>query len=186
MSSQISSIHRVDATGRLCYVDKGFRQAAHEGGVPDLPDRALGTQLWDHIYGETTKEWYRRIFDHVLREGSLSFIFQCDTPTLERRLSMAITCLPNGSTQFTCVTLSVTPRPLVKVLDWSIPHSSRNQIVMCSVCLRVYWMTRWIPISQATHVLQIFQEEEPPSIEYTVCEDDEDYLEAMLQRRIDE
>lgn len=185
MSLPLITVHRIDADRRLCYVNEGFRQAAIEGGDPDLPDRAIGTPLLDHFSGEPVKQWYRLLLDHVAQQGVASFEYRCDTPTMQRLLRMDIQLQNDGSIEFASVTLSTSPRPYAKILDRSIPHSSR-QIFMCSLCLRVQTMIGWLDVSQAAHVLQIFNDPIVPSIEYTVCKDDRTRLSELLKQRIDE
>lgn len=179
----LATKHRIDADERICYVDEEFRLAAAEAGVPELPDRALGTPLLDHFAGEPTKRWYRHILDHVKRHGTASFEFRCDTPTLYRLQRMEVRRLDGGTIEFGAVTLSTSPRPYVQVLDRSIPHGTRR-VIMCSWCLRVQSVIGWVDVAQAAQVLQVFQESVPPSIEYEVCEEDRDRLKAMLRERL--
>ncbi len=183
MSLPLVTVHRIDADRRICYVDEAFRQAAVEAGVPELPDRVLGTPLLDHFAGEPTKQWYRYILDHIDRQGAASFEFRCDTPRLYRLQRMDARRHENGSMEFAAVTLSASPRPYTSVLDPSVPHGTRR-VVMCSWCLRVSSVIGWIDVAQAAHVLQAFQEPIPPSIDYSICDDDRDRLAALVKARL--
>jgi hypothetical protein len=178
------TVHRIDANRRLCYVDAGFRQAALAAGVGDLPDRVLGTLLFSHLAGQPTKEWYRRLLDHVAGQGTASFEFHCDTPTFVRLQRMNICLLENGSMEFTVATLSTAPRPAARVLDWSMARSPRH-ILMCTWCLRVSSVIGWIDVEQAAQVLQVFQEAIPPTIDYTICDEDQQRLEEILRQRLE-
>lgn len=178
------TIHRIDANRHLCYVDAGFRQAALAAGVGDLPDRVLGTPLFSHLAGHPTKQWYRHLLDHVAEQGTASFEFHCDTPTLVRLQRMDIRLLEGGSMEFTAVTLSTAPRPPARVLDWSLARSPRH-IFMCSWCLRVSSVIGWIDVEQAAQVLQVFQEAMPPTIDYTICDEDREQLEKVIRQRLE-
>jgi hypothetical protein len=176
------TVHRIDADRRLCYVDAGFRQAALAAGVGDLPDRVLGTSLFSHLAGQPTKEWYQHLLDHVAEQETASFEFHCDTPTLVRLQRMDIRLLEGGSMEFTAVTLSTAPRPAARILDRSMARSPRR-VLMCSWCLRVSSVIGWIDVEQAAKVLQVFQEAIPPTIDYTICDEDQQQLEKVIRQR---
>lgn len=178
------TIHRIDADRRLCYVDAGFRQAALAAGVGDLPDRVLGTPLFSHLAGQPTQQWYRHLLDHVEEQGTASFIFHCDTPTLVRLQRMDIRLLEGGSMEFTAVTLSTAPRPPARVLDWSLARRSKH-ILMCSSCLRVSSVIGWIDVEQAAQVLQVFLEAIPPSIDYTICDEDRQQVAKIIRQPLE-
>jgi hypothetical protein len=180
----LRTVHRIDADERLCFVDAGFRRAAVAAGMDDLPDRVLGTPLFSHLTGEPTKQWYRYLLDHVARYGAASFEFYCDTPTLIRRQQMDIRRLDDGSVEFAARTLSTSPRLPAPVLDWATPRSHKR-ILMCSWCLRVSSVIGWLDVDQAAHVLQVFEEAIPPSIDYTICDDDRQRLLALIKPRLD-
>jgi hypothetical protein len=40
-------------------------------------------------------------------------------------------------------------------------------------------------VDQAAHVLQVFEEAIPPSIDYTICDDDRQRLLALIKPRLD-
>ena len=179
----IVTIHRIDANRHLCYVDTGFRQAALAAGVGDLPDRVLGTPLFSHLAGHPTKQWYRHLLDHVAEQGTASYEFHCDTPTLVRLQRMDIRLLEGGSMELTAVTLSTAPRPPARVLDWSLARSPRH-IFMCSWCLRVSSVIGF-DVEQAAQVLQVFQEAIPPSINYTICDEDRQQLAKIIRQPLE-
>jgi hypothetical protein len=97
---------------------------------------------------------------------------------------MDIRLLDGGSMEFTAVTLSNASRPPARVLDWSLPRSSRH-ILMCSCCLRVSSVIGWIDVEQAAQVLQVFQEAIPPTIEYTICDQDREQLANITTQRLE-
>ncbi len=165
-----TTVHRIDADWIICYVDEAFRKFAVAAGVPDLPDRALGTPILDHITGDTTKEWYRSLFLHVIRHGSASFDCRCDTPTIQRHQRMFARRLANQGIEMQTMTLWTAPCPRADVFDPSIPRS-RERVQMCSLCLRVPTVIGWLAVDEAAHILQVFQGPLPPAIEYTICSD---------------
>jgi hypothetical protein len=166
-----TTVHRIDADWIICYVDEAFRQFAIAAGVPDLPDRALGTPLMDHIAGDTTKQWYRSLFLHVLRHGAASFDCRCDTPAVQRHQRMSVRRVANEGIEMRTMTLSTTPFPSPNVFDLSIPRS-RETVPICSFCLRVPTVIGWLTVDEAAHILQVFQGPLPPALQYTVCDDD--------------
>ena len=54
-------VYRIDVAESICHVDEGFRQAAVAAGVDDLPDRVLGTPLFDHLTGEPTNSLLKNL-----------------------------------------------------------------------------------------------------------------------------
>jgi hypothetical protein len=168
-----TTVHRIDAHGIICYVDDAFRNFASAAGVPDLPDRALGTPLLDHIAGDTTKQWYRSLFVHVIRHGAASFDCRCDSPTVQRHQRMFVRRLANQGIEMQTTTLCTTcttPRPRADVFDLTIPHSQQT-VQMCSLCLRVPTVIGWLAVDEAAHILQVFQGFLPPALQYTICND---------------
>jgi hypothetical protein len=165
-----TTVHRIDAQWIIRYVDDAFRTFASAAGVPDLPDRALGTPLLDHIAGDTTKQWYRALFLHVIRQGAASFDCRCDTPTIQRHQRMFMRRLANQGIETQTMTLCTTPRPRADVFDFTIPRS-RETVQMCSLCLRVPTVVGWLAVDEAAHILQVFQGPQPPLLQYTICDD---------------
>jgi len=176
-------VYQIDVAERLCYVDEGFRQAALAAGVEDLPDRVLGTPLFNQLAGEPTKHWYRHLLEHTRRHGTASFEFHCDTPSTIRLQRMDMLRLPNGTIQFMTQTLSTRPLAYTKTLDWSLPRS-RKRILMCSFCQRISSVIGWTDIERAAQVIQVFEEPVPPAIDYTICEEDQARLEKLLLERL--
>ena len=56
---------------------------------------------------------------------------------------------------------------------------------MCTWCLRVSSVIGWIDVEQAAQVLQVFQEAIPPTIDYTICDEDQQRLEEILRQRLE-
>jgi hypothetical protein len=54
---------------------------------------------------------------------------------------------------------------------------------MCSWCLRISSVIGWTNVERAAQVLQVFEEPVPPSITYTICEDDQMRLAKLLEER---
>ncbi len=174
--------YRIDADEQVSFVDQGFRQAAIAAGREGLPKQVLGTPLFDYLSGEPTKQWYRYLLDHVRRQGHATFEFNCDTPTVVRLQRMDMVSLPDGSIEFTARTLSTVTRPYTPLLNWALARS-RKRILMCSWCLRISSVIGWTNVERAAQVLQVFEEPVPPSITYTICEDDQTRLAKMLEER---
>jgi hypothetical protein len=176
------TIHRIDAHNRICFVDEGFRRAAIAAGVEPLADRVVGTPLFSHFSGEPTKQWYRYLIDHVRRRGNATFEFNCDTPTVVRLQRMDMVRLPDESIEFITRTLSTRPRPYAQLLNWPLPRS-RKRILMCSWCLRISSVVGWTDVERAAQVMQVFEEPVPPSIDYTICDEDLARLTKILEER---
>ncbi len=122
-----TTVHRIDAGWIICYVDEAFRKFAVAAGVPDLPDRALGTPILDHITGDTTKEWYRSLFLHIIRHGSASFDCRCDTPIIQRQQRMFARRLANQGIEMQTMTLWTAPCPRGDGLRSLDPSESRER-----------------------------------------------------------
>jgi hypothetical protein len=95
---------------------------------------------------------------------------------------MEMVALPDGSVEFTTHTLSTVTRPYTPLLNWKLARS-RKRILMCSWCLRISSVIGWTNVERAAQVLQVFEEPVPPSITYTICEDDQMRLAKLLEER---
>lgn len=169
------TVYRVNAFDEIVYVDDSFRELAYMAGVPDLPERVLGTSLFRHLTGEPTKQWYRYLLQHVRRSGIAHFEFHCDTPTFVRLHQMEMRKREDSSVEFTAMLLSSQERDFVKLLDWGSARSLET-VLMCSVCMRIKSVMGWTNVEQAAQALQVFEEPLPPRIIYTICDDDEGRL----------
>ena len=176
------TVHRVDATDRICYIDDGFRQAAGEAGVPQLAEDVVGTWLFSAFAGYEAKLWYMVLLDHVRRWGAASVPFRCDTPVLKRWMTMKMTSMPQGGIEFTSQLMQEEGRAKVDFLSWQ-GKRSLSMVVMCGWCKRIRSVIGWLEIEEAVNTLQVFKEAVPPSIEYGICDEDFSRILSVLNFR---
>lgn len=162
--------YRIDVADRVHVEDRdGFDAFARENGAPDLAQRVAGTPLWAHIRGAGAAAVYRALVRSCrLDRRSRCFPFRCDSPTVERHLTMRMES-PDGR----CVEFSTTvdrerPRAAIALLDTQAARDDRL-VVMCAWCHAVEVRSTWAPLEVAVVELGLFGEESMPMISHGVC-----------------
>ncbi len=163
-----SVIYAIDGDDRIVDVNAEWsRFARHNGGNPD-PEAVIGRALWDFIIDEGTRSIYQCMVHTVRHKAApLHIPFRCDSPTVERHMTMTIAPGSLDEVAFICA------------LQYRIDRQPRDvgglrreteTIVECDECHRLYtkrrgWQDCWNVIMSGD--LEI--DDRPISVLHTRC-----------------
>jgi hypothetical protein len=118
-------VYRIDAQGRIAYVNETWDRFAAANDAPELRASAvLGRPLADFISDLET----RHIVDSLVRRASesgqaLQVSLRCDAPHERRRLRMTVSPLEDGGTEFRTVPHRLDLRKDLPLLDRRTPRT---------------------------------------------------------------
>lgn len=134
-------IYTIDAEDCISDVNREWTRFAREnGGAPD-PGAVLGKSLWDFVADEGNRTIYRNLVDAVRHNATpLSIPFRCDSPTLERHMTMTIAPGSLGEVAFVCA-LQYTFARSPQADEGHRPEPAT--IVECEGCHRLWTKSGW-------------------------------------------
>jgi hypothetical protein len=145
----IEMFYDIDDADMVTAVGGGWERFAVENGVPALS--VVGTPLWQHIEGLTTRQVYRELLERVRAGDALEFPFRCDSAQERRWCSMRMVPLGDGRVRFETSVDRESPMPA--------SGSDREEnlhlglVVMCSWCKATKVDGTWVPIEEAVRAL---------------------------------
>ena len=177
--------YTVNRAGVVTSVGGDWRAFARENDAPDGVDEGVGLSIWDACASAETREVYRRLLDHALREGSVSFPYRCDSPGEERELQMTIAALPDGSGwEFISEVREVrhaAVSPLALLDGAATPDG--GILCICSWCARVDHAGVWADFADYVAATALLAAEELPAITHGICAECHDRLLAEIDAR---
>jgi hypothetical protein len=130
-------VYRLDARDVITRVNAAWRAFAAENGAPSLAAHAVGTSVWAHVAGATTRDLYGRVHAAVRRSGRpVTLPFRCDAPGEWRWMELTVHSLGGGHLQVVSALVRRAVRPPVALLDPAVARGAW-QLAMCSWCKRV-------------------------------------------------
>ena len=162
-----SVIYSIDADDRIIEVNGEWgRFASANGGNPD-PTAVIGRRLWDFIVDEGNRSLYQAMVYSVRHKfAPLHIPFRCDSPTVERHMTMTIAPGDLAEVTFVCAQHYSFDRPPAPVGGL---RSETARIVECDDCHRLWtghgWRDCWDVIMAGE--LQI--DDRPISVLHTRC-----------------
>jgi hypothetical protein len=163
-------MHRIDADGRLCFVNDAWLDFADENGWRTSAAELLGTPLIAQITGAEPRHIYRLLIERTRQTGRPArFAYRCDSPDLRRFMEMRISILSDGQVEFCSRVLRLDPRERVQVLDSALRQRSEEVLQMCSWCKAVCAQPDWLELEDAVQRLGILAEAAPPRISHGIC-----------------
>lgn len=162
-----SVIYRIDAEDRITEVsDEWERFAEENGGNPD-PGAVLGRNLWDFITDEGNRSIYRCMVNAVRQHAvPLQIPFRCDSPTVERHMTMTIAPGSLSEVVFISALQYAFDRPAQRVGG---SRRDSETLVECEICHRLWsgrgWQDCWEVIRQG----DIEIDERPIKVLHTRC-----------------
>jgi hypothetical protein len=163
-------VHRIDAEGRICFVNDAWLAFADENGWRTSAADLLGTPLNTRIAGAEPRHIYRLLIDRVRHAGHPArFAYRCDSPDLRRFMEMRISALSDGQVEFCSRVLRLEPRERIRVLDSALRQRSEEVLQMCSWCKAVFAQPAWLDLEEAVQRLGILAEAALPRISHGIC-----------------
>lgn len=163
--------YRIDASDRLCRVNRDWQDFARENGAsPSLAEGALGTILWSHIEGDSIREIYRLLTLRARQGRSMSFTYRCDSPVERRTFLMSIRAGEEQCVDFQSDLISMESRPAVRLLESNHPRGE-GFVRVCAWCQRVaVGPEEWLEVEDAVNRLGLLQAESLPALTHGMCQ----------------
>jgi hypothetical protein len=162
-----SVIYTIDARDRIVDVNAEWVNFATENdGNPD-PSAVIGRPLWDFIADEGNRGIYRCMVDSVRKKSApLHIPFRCDSPTVERHMTMTIAPGRLAEVAFICVlqyTFDRAPRPIGGL------RSEAETVVECDSCHRLWTKRGWKDCWDIIMSGEIQIDDRPINVLHTRC-----------------
>ena len=162
-----SVIYSIDAKDRIVDVDKAWARFAEDnGGNPD-PSAVIGHCLWDFIVDEGNRNLYRCMVQAVReRVSPLHIPFRCDSPAVERHMTMTIAPGSLGEIAFICTlhySFDRAPRPTGGI------RSEAATIVECDGCHRLWTKRGWRNCWDIITAGELTIDDRPINVLHTRC-----------------
>ena len=167
------SIHRVDGSDRMCFVNDAWLAFALENGATGLArESVLGRPIWDFIEGREVAYLFRALLREVRnRRRELRLPFRCDAPATRREMRLDLVPLPAGVIEFRSHLEVQTSRELVALLDPAVARASWH-VPICSWCKRVEVSGgTWEDTETAAQVMGLLASATAPRLMHTICPD---------------
>ena len=163
----------IDQKDVIVAVSKNWRSFADRnlGGSACLPERIIGSSLWDHICDGETKHLYEMIL-HKVREHSrqAKFPFRCDSPSERRFLKLSVIPIKDGSVHFKSEIIKTESREPVELLRGDVQRSEKL-IRICSMCKKIAVSeTEWQEVEVAVETMGLFQKRVLPKFTHGICQ----------------
>jgi hypothetical protein len=164
-------VYRIDARGRLSYVNAIWDAFAIANDAPELVSSAIvGRPLDDFIADAETRQIVRILVQRVSEGGRpLRLTFQCDAPGERRTLELTIVPI-DGGVEFRTRPQNREARGSQRLLDRRSERSSEF-LVMCSWCNRARIGDGWFDLEVAVDRLGLFEERALPMLTHGICAD---------------
>ena len=176
-------IYRIDETNCITYLSPGWFNFAAKNGAADLKaDQIIGRPLLSFISGNSTRQLFSLILDHVRRSHwSLEFPFRCDSPTLRRFMEITITPLDQFHLEFRCCTIKEELRSRAPLFEKEEPPTE-PLLRMCSWCKKVAIPSgKWVEVEEAVRELHLFEHQPFPQVTHGICMNCELQVRAKLK-----
>ncbi len=162
-----SVIYCIDGDDRISEVNEGWPRFAEENGGVGDPAAVLGRSLWDFIADEGNRSLYRCMVHEVRQKAApITVPFRCDSPTIERHMTMTIAPGSLGEVVFVSAlqyAFERQPQPV-----GGAPEEAQT-IVECESCHRLWagngWQDCWEVIRQG----DIEIDDRPIKVLHTRC-----------------
>lgn len=162
-------VYRVDARGRLTFVNEGWNTFAKLNDSPELcGPGVLGRRVADGFAGPETPMIYERLMQRAAAGVRLELPYRCDSPMLRRRMILTIVAV-GTEVEFRSRMVDVAMRPVMPVLDAQRPRSEEF-LTVCSWCNRGRIGARWAELEDVVAQMSLF-ETEMPKLTHGMCPD---------------
>lgn len=174
--------YEIDAENRITFVSPAWVEFARANDAPGLiPDRVIGSSLFDFMTHETTRHIYSMLLDRARKElKPVTVHFRCDGPDVRRFMQLEILARADGSVRLAGRLLRSEPRDVVPLLDINCRRNA-DMLTICSWCKRARMKSRWVELERAVEELELFDTDGAmPRLTHGICAD----CEARAYREI--
>lgn len=163
--------YSLDANDTLIDIGGTWEDFARENKGESLTrENVLGKSLFTFVNGREVRSIYKSLFSKVRRQGStLSFAFQCDSPTCRRRMRIHIDPMPDQGLTVRTELIEEIPREEVPLLDPGLPRTE-EQIQICCICSDVRSKEGlWVPIEKESDRRKLLESSALPQLSHGYC-----------------
>lgn len=166
-------IHRIDAAGRICFINRPWREFASENGWEMGTSQVLGTELMGSITDPQTRHLYALLMDRIRQSGRKArFGYRCDSADMRRLMEMQVRYDERSRQfEFRSRVLCMERREPMALLDMRRPRQSEDTLSVCSWCKSVLAGQVWIEVEQAVRKRRLFALDALPRITHGICPD---------------
>jgi hypothetical protein len=157
-------VYRIDSNDVIVHVDGAFRRFAAAVGVPELPENALGRELWSFIADEELRALYSALVARARGGRVVQVETRCDSPTLSRTVQMDISLLPNGEVEIACKLGGV------RLRSPALPSGS-ELLRLCAWCYRADRGGTWRGIEEVVADERLLEQPIVPLVTHGICDD---------------
>ncbi len=173
-SSHKAYVHRIDADGRISFVNSEWLAFASENGLETDAQTELGRSLFSVIADEETRHIYKLLIERTRSsQQALEFGYRCDAPDRRRWMQMRMRYLAESDeVEFASRLLRAETRPHMPLIALDrIRPASQRILAMCSWCKSVLAEQTWVEVEQAVIQLRLFATHAMPRISHGICPD---------------
>jgi hypothetical protein len=165
-----SFIYRVDARGRLVWINDSWLEFAAENDWPVGRDDVIGRPLMDFIADKHLRYLYGLLMARLRAgRGPLRFRYRCDAPDARRHMEMLMLYdAGEREIEFQSRVLHIERRTPQALLQ-ADRLGDAQQLDICSACKRVDLGREWVEVEDAVLRLRLFDRENLPRTRHCIC-----------------
>jgi hypothetical protein len=165
-------LYRITPGDLVEFVNDAWIRFAEENGTPTLPQKVIGSSLWQHISGPEVAHLSRQLLAKIREmKTEVSVPFRCDSPSMRRFMRMNIIPLDQGRIEFrTWVEREELVQHPIRLLDPCATQNIAGLIRMCSWCKKIHKNGCWLEIEDAIEQLRLFDPQTIPAITHGICD----------------
>jgi hypothetical protein len=156
-------VYRIDPNDVVVHVDGAFRRFADAAGVPELPENALGHELWSFIADEELRALYHALVARARTGRVVHLETRCDSPSLARSVELDITLCPNRDVEIACKLGGA------RLLSPALPSGS-ELLRLCAWCYRAERGGTWRGIEQVVADERLLEQPVVPLVTHGICD----------------
>jgi len=164
-------IYRIDAEGRICFVNAAWQAFAAENGWQVGAAQVLGSDLMASITDERTRHLYGLLIERVREPGRLArFGYRCDAPDTRRLMEMQMRYDESRKqVEFRSRVALIEKRDPVALFEAPQTNRTEELLSVCSWCKAVLADQAWVEVEEAVVRLDLFSADALPRISHGIC-----------------
>jgi len=164
-------VHRIDAEGRICFVNSAWLAFAEENDWGLGAAQVLGSELMASITDAPTRHLYSLLIQRIRNSSrTTGFNYRCDSPECRRLMEMRMYYdQARKQVEFRSHTLLIERREPMALLNATRTNHTDDILSVCSWCKAVLADQAWLEVEQAVMRLRLFAADALPRISHGIC-----------------
>jgi hypothetical protein len=173
-------VYRIDAEGRICFVNPAWQAFAAENDWQVGAAQVLGSELMASITDARTRYLYGLLIQRVRESGRLArFGYRCDAPDRRRLMEMQMGYdQARKQVEFRSRVMLIERREPVALFDATRTNRTDDILSVCSWCKAVLADQAWVEVEEAVMRLRLFSSDTLPRISHGICPGCSEHLSA--------